>query len=227
VISVATTPNAETHSSVAETPDGRIYVAYQDALPGLNEVVLNEYTRQGGLLETRTIAFAATNPSVSVDDLGNAVVAWQQNNSNNSQILARRVSRTGVLGPVLNIATPAAFTYDRNPSVALKRDGSGAFVVSYEVDAPIILSRGINPPAISLPVGDSVQVAEVTPFNAITTLFAGPELGPTAVSIDESGQYLLTYTTVGTSTSDTALNINGRLGRLFPSIIAPPPGPNA
>ncbi len=226
VVSVATTSSAETNSSVAMTPDGRFDVAYQIALPGNNETILNAYSAQGALLEARTIAFDATNPSVSVDNAGNAVVAWQQYSSSSSDVLARRVSSSGVLGPVLNIATPSyPNVYYENPSVALTRDGSGAFVVAYDVDAPILLIRSANQPSANQPVGDSVQVAEVTPSNTVTTLSAGPDLGPAAVSINNSGQYLVTYTTVGSSTSATGENINGRLGQLVPSSIAPPPGP--
>ncbi len=86
VVSVATTPSAETNSSVAMTPDGRFDVAYESALSAnFHDIVLNQYSAQGGLLDARTIfaptsgsAAEASNPSVSVDNLGNAVVAWQQ-----------------------------------------------------------------------------------------------------------------------------------------------------
>jgi len=213
---VATTSSAETNSSVAMTPDGRFDVAYEIAFSSTDrDIRMNEYSAQGALLEARTITATTadeTNPSVSVDNFGNAVVAWQQNSSSNSEVLARRVSSSGVLGPVLNIATPTnPNVFEENPSVALKRDGSGAFVVAYDIDAPIFLVKSNTAPA---PVGASVQVAEVSPSNTITTLSAGPDLGPAAVSINNSGQYLLTYTTVGSSTSATGENINGRLGQL-------------
>jgi hypothetical protein len=226
VISVATTPVAETHSSVAETPDGRIYVAYQAAEPGINETILKEYGKQGALLETRTIAFDATNPSVSVDNFDNAVVAYEQDTPTSSNILARRVSNTGVLGPVLNVDFANANVYDQNPTVALKRDGTGAFVVSYEVDAPIFLVRS-NGPITNItepPPGLTAQVTEVSQFNALNTVNVGDVFG-SAVSINNSGQYLLTYTQQSESSFPEPENIFGRLGHLLPSIIAPPPGP--
>ncbi len=137
VVSVATESAAETKSSVAMTPDGRFYVAYEIAFSSTDhDIRVNEYSAQGALLEARTITATAideTNPSVSVDNYGNAVVAWQQNLPSDFNVLARRVSSTGVEGPVINIATnPNVF--ELNPSVALSRDGSGNFVVAYDSD---------------------------------------------------------------------------------------------
>jgi hypothetical protein len=198
------------------TPDGRFYVAYQFFTSSTNQGInLNEYSAQGGLLEARTITTAsATEPRVSVDNLGNAVVAWQQSTSLDSEILARRVSYLGGMGPVLTIASSPEFDLG-NQTVALKRDGSAAFVVAYESDIPIFI-KGNN-----VQTGNQVLVAEVSPSNQITTVSAGSVSQP-AVSINNSGQYLLTYST------DTSLteNIDGRLGQL-PSSVVPPPGPHA
>jgi hypothetical protein len=218
VVSVATTPSAETNSSVAMTPDGRFDVAYEVALsPNHPDIVLNQYSAQGGLLDARTIfAFTpgtgaeATNPSVSVDNLGNAVVAWQQFNplEDSSNVLARRVSSTGVEGPVLTIAASPFNVLAENPSVALKRDGSGAFVVAY--DSELFTTIFIAGEAIS--TDPQVLVAEVSPTNKIATFNAGTVDGQ-AVSINNSGQYLLTYTKFSSSSGTD--NINGRFGQLL------------
>ena len=116
--------------------------------------------------------------------------------------------------PVLTIAASPEFDLG-NQTVALKRDGSNAFVVAYESDIPIFI-KGSN-----AQTGNLVLVAEVSPSNQITTVSAGSVSQP-AVSINNSGQYLLTYST------DTSLteNIDGRLGQL-PSSGVPPTGPHA
>ena len=101
VVSVATTSFAETNSSVAETPDGRIYVAYQVASEsgGNLDSQLKEFTPTGALLETRVIALNAENPSVSADNFGNAVVAWESGTIPTSTPASRQgVSNTR--GPV-------------------------------------------------------------------------------------------------------------------------------
>ena len=221
VVSVATSPSVqEYNSSVAMTPDGRFYVAYQfyaysgSTRSGIN---MNEYSAQGGLLQAQSITTdgSAGDPTVSVDNLGNAVVAWPQSTSTESEILARRVSYLGGMGPVLTIAASPDFDLG-NQTVAMKRDGSGAFVVAYESDIPIFI-KGRN-----LQMGNQVLVAEVSPSNQITTVSAGDVSGP-ALSINNSGQYFLTYTSTDVSPIG---QIDGRFGQL-PSSGLPLPGPHA
>ena len=172
VVSVATNPSIQQYnSSVAMTPDGRFYVAYQFYASGTDAGInMNEYSAQGGLLEAGTITteVSAGNPTVSVDNLGNAVVAWGAESSSESEILARRVSYLGGMGPVLTIAASRDFDLG-NQAVAMKRDGSGAFVVAYESDIPIFI-KGRD-----LQMGNEVLVAEVSPSpsNQITTLSVG------------------------------------------------------
>ncbi|WP_020580043.1 hypothetical protein [Actinopolymorpha alba] len=65
-------------------------------------------------------------PRVALDDDGDAVVVWQAYSKDTYRIYARRVSRTGVLGPVLvmSAATPKAFLAD----VAIDSDGDALVV---------------------------------------------------------------------------------------------------
>jgi hypothetical protein len=204
VVSVATTASAETHSSVAMTPDGRFDVAYEIAVkPTFHDIILNQYSVGGGLTASRTIAASTvdeTNPSVSVDNFGNAVVAWQQNFPSYYGVQARRVSNIGGLGPVLTIfSNPNVSAL--NPSVAVQPEGNGSFVVAYDFDS------------LSFP---DVLVTEVSPSNAIANVSAGPVFDP-AVSINSSGVYLLTYVSTNTSFGFGYQNITGRLGLLPPS----------
>jgi hypothetical protein len=217
VVSVAVTAAQEFNSSVAMTPDGRFYVAYQYYISGTDAGInMNEYSAQGGLLDARSIttATSAGEPTVSVDNLGNAVVVWAQRTNTESEIMARRESYLGGMGPDLLIGASTELELG-NQTVAMKRDGSGAFVVAYESDIPIFIS-GRN-----VQTGNQVLVAEVSSSNQMTTVSAGAVSGP-ALSINNSGQYLLTYSIDVSGIQD----IDGRLGQL-PSSGAPPTGPHA
>ena len=82
----------------------------------------------GRFLGKNTISFSSLYdqaPAVSMDNAGDAVVAWEQNNN----IVAMRVSSTGAQGSQINIASTSNVEY--GPSVALRTDGGG-FVVTYE-----------------------------------------------------------------------------------------------
>jgi hypothetical protein len=207
VVSVSTEAAAETKSSVAMTADGRFYVAYEINFSVTHhDIRLKEYSAQGTLLAAQVITISTideTNPSVAVDDFGNAVVAWQQNLPSDFNVLAKRVSSTGFVGPAINIATDPN-VFELNPSVALKKDGSGQFVVAYDSDFVLV---------------PQVKVAEVSSSNVVTTLNAGSRFHP-AVSINNSGQYLLTYT----SEELGDLNIRGRFGRLSAPLTVTPIG---
>jgi hypothetical protein len=118
------------------------------------------------------------------------------------------------MGPVLLIGASAEFDLG-NQTVAMKRDGSGAFVVAYESDIPIFITGR------TVQTGNQVLVAEVSSSNQLTTVSAGTVSGP-ALSINNSGQYLLTYSIDVSGIQD----IDGRLGQL-PSSGGPSTGPHA
>jgi hypothetical protein len=196
VVNVATSSRAETSPSIAMTPDGRFDVAWEDAFSNSDhDIRMNTYSANGILTNTFAIAVAATyefSPSVAVDDNGNSVVAWSILGNGGGDIKARRVSASGIVGPVLTIASTS--DSELAPSVAMKRSG-GSFVVAYDSDFQGRLQ---------------VMVAEVSASNVITTLDAGqPRFSP-AVSIDGSGNYIVT-----TSAFDKQdLNIHARRGHL-------------
>jgi hypothetical protein len=192
VVSVATTARAETHSSVAMTPDGRFDVAWEEAFSTPDhDIKLNRYSASGGLLGSDAIALSTAfedSPSVSVDNFDNAVVAYDRSGTS---ILARRVGSNGSLGAEINIASSS--TGVSVPSVALKR-GGGGFVVAYQT-----YENGLR-----------TKVGEVTAFNAVLTYDAGLRTTP-AVSINGFDDYILTYT----SSDAGDANIRGRRGHLF------------
>lgn len=195
VINVAATASADDHASVAMTPDGRFDVAWEHTYSvNDHDIYMNRYNSWGGLLGTSYVETSTafeSRPSVSMDDAGNAVVAWQRQTFGNNDVIARRVSATGVVGGAIAIA--ATSFSEESPKVALKH-GGGGFVVVY---------NGYDQ------TSRHVRVAEVSASNAITTYDAGIRSDP-AVSINSAGQYVVTYT----SNDGGDLNIRRRLGHI-------------
>jgi hypothetical protein len=196
VVNVATTSRAETSPSIAMTPDGRFDVTWEDAWSNSeHNIRMNTYAANGILTNTFLISPTATLdilPSVAVDNNGNSVTAWSTPGNGGSDVKARRVSVSGIAGPVLTIASTS--DSESGPSVAMKR-GGGSFVVAYDSDSG---SRF------------QVMVAEVSASNAITTLDAGQPRFGTAVSIDGFDNYIVTYT----ARDKLDLNIHERRGHL-------------
>jgi hypothetical protein len=196
VVSVAVTSKAETSPSIAMTPDGRFDVAWEDAFSASDhDIRMNTYSANGVLTNTFALAVGTTyefTPSVAVDNNGNSVTAWAVHGNGGSDIKARRVSASGIAGPVLDIASTS--DYEGSPSVAMKRSG-GSFVVAYESDFG---SRA------------QVMVAEVSASDVVNPLDAGqPRFAP-AVTIDGFDNYA-----VATTARDKLdLNIHLRRGHL-------------
>ena len=196
VVNVAITSRAETSPSIAMTPDGRFDVAWEDAFStNDHDIRMNTYAANGILTNTFAIAVESTFdflPSVAVDNNGNSVTAWAVVGNGGSDVKARRVSSSGIAGPVLNIASTSDL--EGGPSVAMKR-GGGSFVVAYDSDFGSRLQ---------------VMVAEVSAFNTVTTLDAGQPRFGSAVSIDGFDNYIVTYT----ARDGLDLNIHERRGHL-------------
>jgi hypothetical protein len=189
VVLAATGPTDETHSSIAMSQDGHFDVAWEQAFSSSDDdVYMSRYSPTGGFLGKNVISFSSLfdqTPSVSMDNAGDAVVAWEQNNN----IAAVRVSATGSQGSQINIANTSNIEF--GPSVALRRDGGG-FVVTYES----LTSTSAQ-----------AKVAEVSPLNTVTTFDAGSVSGQ-AVSIDAFGNYFISFT-------GNELDIHARRGTLF------------
>jgi len=195
VINVAVTASADDHASVAMTPDGRFNVAWEHTYStNDHDIYMNRYSASGGLLGTSYVETSTafeSRPSVSMDDAGNAVVAWQRQTFGNNDVIARRVSSAGVMGGEITIA--ATSFSEESPKVALKHNGGG-FVVVY---------NGFDQ------TSEHVRVAEVSASNQVTTLDAGVR-SDASVSINASGQYLVTYT----ANDGGDLNIRRRIGHI-------------
>ena len=142
MVNVATTAKAETHSSVAMAPDGRFDVAYQLQFSSSDDDILLNRSRADGRRcrhdrGRHQHGEREQAPSISMDDFGNAVVAYQKFDpgflgfGGDWDIKARRVSAHRLLTAARSTSgTPRSD--EVHPSVALRRGGGGGFVVGYD-----------------------------------------------------------------------------------------------
>jgi hypothetical protein len=198
------TSGNETNPSVAMSPDGRFAVAYQfkstsPSSTQKEDILLARYDAFGGLMSHTAIAFTTTserNADVAMDGSGNAVVVYEKLVGNDFDIKAVRVSNTGVAGSEFTISGTLAEEFV--PKVAMSRTG-GSFVVAYDITTP---SGGPQ----------DIGVDEINANNTNRAHFTATGLNrEPALSIDASGNYLLTYT-AGPGGGDT--DIHERLGFL-------------
>jgi hypothetical protein len=228
LISVANSTHNEFQPSVASAPDGRFDIAYTyfygydssvynyfNQNPD-DDVYLNRYSAAGNLLGQTTIAHSTRDeysPSVSVDNNGNAVVAYSatlsaggdvfENYFQSDDVEVRRVTNTGALGGVVSIVPGSGGESFDNPSVALNRT-TGAFVVAYDDTLDDLIPTW------------QARVSEVSAANTVLATYtvadANPFFDGPAVSIDGNSNYMLTYTSYS---SQANLNhIAGRFGHV-------------
>lgn len=127
-IGAAVTVTARNGSSTA--------VWSQDDANGAQRVFLRRITRDGRMLRPLKVSPPDLSPSfydVAVDDDGDAVVVWQVDAPYpvQEQVVARRVSRTGELGPVVRVSNEAETS--TRPSVAVTPSGV----------ATVLFARGV------------------------------------------------------------------------------------
>jgi hypothetical protein len=196
VVTAGASPSAENHARVAMTPDGRFDIVWERAFSASDHnVFMSRFAANGKLLQTHTISTSPVNdetPSISVDDAGNGVVAWEQS----GVLTAERFTSAGVLGAQILISSPLARSF--TPSVALKRGGGGC-VASY----------------VTLGAQTTHTVVEVSAANMVTLFDAGRGSGP--VSIDASGNYLMTFVGADEAAPGSVafnFNIHARRGKL-------------
>jgi hypothetical protein len=173
------TTSVESMPSVAMAPNGAYNVAYVHYVGGSNyDIWMDRYDGNGnflGMSSVNTDTNLEVSPSVSMDNAGNAVVAYTELISSSYGIFANRVSSAGTVGSQIPIRSSAGHNFV-TPSVALAPVG-GMFVVAYQVS------------------GGAVWVQEFSPSNTSleSAICPGSSSGP-AISIDGYGRYLVTYT---------------------------------
>jgi hypothetical protein len=202
-ISVTSSFADQYYPSVAMSPDGRFYVAWEQEYSGTDfDVYANSYNAAGTLTSAYIVADGTANdqlPNISADDNGNAVVVWNQGGN----VEARRLG-LGTIGPVISIADYSKNQYYKAniPSVALNQQGGG-FVVAY---TSVITDPGREDN------GENVQVVyEVSASNTVTVqspiIF---ESYDPSVSIDAFGDYFIT----DVEYNGTDTDVFGRRGNL-------------
>src|SRR5262249_2166436 len=90
-IDVATTVYREEHSKVAVTADGRFAIAYQ----ARGNIFVSRYSSMGALLSSSGVGTSSrleSNASIGMDNYGNVLVAWQELNGRDWNILARSIN---------------------------------------------------------------------------------------------------------------------------------------
>src|SRR5262249_21121326 len=155
-----------------------------DELGTYDQIWMNRYSAVGAWLDPAPIRIAWNNavsekaPSVSMDDIGKAVVAYQTSTgsvSGTSSIVAKRVNAASwSTENEITLKVVVGTSYLANPSVALSHTG-GAFVVAYEYnwfDSFHVLQPGY------------VQVKEVSSTDQIVGSYGYSYRTAPAVSID-------------------------------------------
>jgi PKD domain len=189
----------ETRSSVAINGSGQFDVAYQFTAHGSSQsdVRVGLFDAQGHPIFDQGVAttsFDETEPSISMDNFGSAVVAYTKFVGNDFDIKARRVNGNGVLiGSEINIRSTLQDELDA--AVAVERDG-GAFVVTYSEDGPKSFGQSVTE------VSSVDTILSNTDFDSLTV--SG------SLSIDAKNNYLLTFTDLAGSDAD----IHMRVGHL-------------
>jgi hypothetical protein len=181
------TTSVEYMPSVAMAPSGAYDVAYVHYVGGSNyDIWMDRYDGNGnfqGLSYVNTDTNLEASPSVSMDNAGNAVVAYTELIGSSYGIFANRVSSAGAVGSRILIRSSAGQNFT-SPSVALAPVG-GLFVVGYQA-----------------PSG-GVQVQEISSSNtSLETTFCPVPSSGVAVSIDGYGRYLVTYTRPNSGQND-------------------------
>jgi hypothetical protein len=185
----------ESFARVAMAPNGSFDIAYQSALIGRDsDILLNRFSPSGAAIGPAVIvqnsALNEISPDVAIDNAGNAVVVYQKSrlfDSNSFDVKARRVFSNGLVGQEIDISSNPTVSQTA-PSVALAPTG-GKFVVSYDI-------FGLQP----IP---EIAVAEVSATDQLLETL-GPVSGSgSSVSIDNFNRYLVTYTKVDGTFTDT------------------------
>jgi hypothetical protein len=177
---------SEARPSVAMQTNGIFAIAYerQSKLGSSDwDILASQYDGNGALVRgdvpINNDPSTELNPSISMDNNGNAVVAYQEQVGSSTGIYANRLSAAGVLGGRITVQDAGGIN-ETNPSVA-STPTVGPFVVAYDTPSGVQLTEigsndallatlgpvaGVNP-AISADVFNRFVVTD-TKFNSST-----------------------------------------------------------
>ncbi|MFO0959574.1 MAG: hypothetical protein U0800_19420 [Isosphaeraceae bacterium] len=187
----------ETRSSASRSSDGRFVIAYQVDTPGLSsDIRMRLYTAAGGYAGVYAVAAtgdAERSPSVSLNDSGNGVVAYQRITGRNSNIRARRFTFAAGMGGEINVRSTSAG--ETAPKVAIQRSGN-KFVATYIQDLGAVMVTEVS--AANVPVYTAKLDSRYRP----------------SVSIDARSVYQVAYETLLPATDGSGIGIRRRRGLL-------------
>jgi hypothetical protein len=118
--------------SLAMNPDGDAIVAWAEYLPDGSSIGVARRISRTGVLgpvqELHEGYRAAVAPSVAIDDEGDAIVVWNNDNT----VQARTVSAAGVVGPLLLLTSPDVSPIDHHYRARVTMDADGDAVAMWE-----------------------------------------------------------------------------------------------
>jgi hypothetical protein len=193
------------YSSVAMAADGRFAIGWRETsrrTGSSSDIFVKRYTDAGAEILEHAITSSPTESDLHVqlasDRSFNLVVAWtRSDNVPGYDLMARRLSSTGVLGATLTIDSSTYYYFAR--SIAL-HPTKGSFVVSYA--------------ALDLPARTEWSaVAEVSSSDVVqATHHLGNNNQAHDLSINGSGQYFIVFTSRNRP-NDPDDGVFGRLGK--------------
>jgi hypothetical protein len=193
---VAAASRQEGSPSVAMAPDGRFDIAYAYQFsPGDDDVALARYSAAGAFTGTSYVNTDFNDefePSVSMDNAGNAVVAYAEALgsfiAHLNGVFANRVSAAGLVGPQITVASGGGSYFA--PSVAVSPT-TGAFVIAFENSTYIAIGGILREVYAWNALEFSASDTAMEPLSqAIGSLQDGSGVW---VSIDAHGRYLVTF----------------------------------
>jgi len=203
---VAATARPEGFSSLSRNMLGDYVIAWQfdgvatSGAPNSN-IQARKYNNAGAAVTgVLAIANAATRmetaPTVSIDQAGASIFAWESGPSGGTRdILARRMSAANVLAANFTISATAA--NETRPWIALT-PSSGQFAVVYESTAGGVTSSFVK----------EYSAANVN----VLTLNMGANRNMPVVSVGPNHQYIVTYTNLIGVAGDPNLGVRRRHG---------------
>lgn len=160
----------EMRADVARAPDGRFAISYQIGdIESNPDIMLKLYSGSGLELSTLSIATGSavqTHARVAMDSNANIVVVWRESARGNSDIKARSITSSGILG---DIKTVVSSTDEKIESdVAMKRDGKSYVVTHYNLNRQTIHVTELT---LAGAVRRTERVASLSPGDAVAITF--------------------------------------------------------
>lgn len=183
-LDVATSVYREDTSQVAVAADGRFAISYQ----ARNNIFVSRYSSAGARLSSSVVASSSrveANASLGMDNRGNVLVAWQEQNGRDWNVLARSLNSSGTVGRVFAVAATSAV--ETSPAVAVEPASGKAVIASQSQSGSVV----------------RLQATEFTERQAfVRTSTMGTGLTSAAVSAGGSARRFLLAAQAGRTSAD-------------------------